>query len=320
VEETAAHVAAQRPDAVVLIDAWGFMWRLADRLRSAAPDALRIKLIGPQVWATRPGRAGVLAQVCDHLLCIHDFEAPHYQRHGLPVTVVGNPALARMRRGDGAGFRAQHAIGPERRIVGLLPGSRRAEIRRVAPVLAAACERLCQAESSRLVVCVAAQAVADAVRAEAAGWRFPHLIVPADDAKPDAFAAMDVALCCSGTVTTEVALQGAPVIVGYKLGWITWAIARLWLMRARFISLLNTAAGREIAPEFVQTRLTAARVADAAERLLADDGARRRQVEAQNETLGRMAGSGRPAADIAAETVLQLIGARRGQARSFTGT
>src|SRR5262249_54059247 len=129
-------------DRVILIDSWGFMWRLARWLKEHGNRARRIKLIGPQVWATRPGRARVLAQWCDHLLCIHAFEQPFYEKWGLPTTVIGNPALHRMAKGDAQKFRSQHEAVDGRKIIGLLPGSRKSELRRVAPALAGACEQL----------------------------------------------------------------------------------------------------------------------------------------------------------------------------------
>lgn len=294
------------PDAVVLIDSWGFTWRLARFLKERSNRAKRIKLIGPQVWATRPGRARVLAQWCDHLLCIHAFEQPFYSRWGLPTTVIGNPALHRLHKGDAVRFRVEHDISADKRIVGLLPGSRRSEIRRVAPTLAAACDRLMSGHDDRIVVCVVAGSVEESVRGMARGWRFPHVLVAGEYAKPDAFASMDVAVACSGTVTTELAAQGAAIVVGYKLGWVTWAIARLFLMRSKFITLLNVAAGREIAPEFVQTRFTPAKVSAAAERLLLDPRALETQRRSQEEALRLMTGPGRPAAEIAAETILKL--------------
>jgi lipid-A-disaccharide synthase len=294
------------PDAVVLIDSWGFMWRLARFLKERGHRAKRIKLIGPQVWATRPGRARVLAQWCDHLLCIHAFEQPFYEKWGLPTTVIGNPALHRLRRGDGVAFRKSHVTFRDKLVIGLLPGSRTSELRRVAPALTAACALLTTGRSDRIVLCVAAESVEPAIRKMAKGWTFPHIIAAGETTKPDAFAAMDVALACSGTVTTELAAQGAPMIVGYKLGWVTWAIARLFLMRSRFISLLNVAAGREVAPEFVQTRLTPGRLAAAAERLLSSPEARSTQKRDQDAALKVMAGPGRPAAEIAAEQILKL--------------
>lgn len=305
VREAAEAIAASAPDAVVLIDSWGFMWRLARELKLAGVKARRIKLIGPQVWATRPGRAKVLARWCDHLLCIHAFEQPYFERYGLATTVIGNPALGRGREADGQAFSQAHGFHSGRRIVGLLPGSRPSELRRTAPTLIEACEQVCRQRPDVIVVCVMAPGVEKQVRAMAATWTFPHVLV-SEDEKSSAFAAMEVALACSGTVTTELAVQGAAIVVGYRLGWVTWAIARLFLMRSRFITLINVAAGEEAAPEFVQTRFTPARTAGACLRLLDDPQALDAQRARQKRALEAMAGPGRPAAEIAAETILKL--------------
>ena len=306
VREVADEIIRADPDAVVLIDSWGLMWRLARELKLRGARAQRIKLIGPQVWATRPGRARVLARWCDHLLCIHAFEQPFYARWGLPTTVVGNPALGRLTRGDGAAFRRANGLGQDQPVIGLLPGSRPSEIRRVAPTLIRAASQLCEVKSDRKVVCVVAPSIRAQVEVLAGQWRFPHLVVVEESAKLDAFAAINVALACSGTVTTELAAQGAVVVVGYRLGWVTWAIARLFLMRSRFITLLNVAAGEEVAPEFVQTRFTPARVAGAAEGLLSNPKMLAIQRRRQDAALKEMAGPGRPAAEISAETILRL--------------
>lgn len=306
VEDVAREIQKRSPQAVVLIDSWGFMWRLAKRLKQLGLPAARIKLIGPQVWATRPGRAKVLAKWCDHLLCIHAFEQPFYERYGLATTVIGNPAIARIREGDGAAYRKAHYLASDAPIIGILPGSRRSELRRVGPVLAEAAKQLCAQSRDRRVVCVAATPVREQVLNLASRWTFPNIVVADDAEKADAFAAMDVALACSGTVTTEVASQGAALVVGYKLGWITWLIARLFLMRSPYITLLNVAAGSEIAPEFVQTRFTASNLVQAVGTLLSDPDARKRQKQKQSEALDLMKGPGRPAAEIAAETILAL--------------
>ena len=76
------------PDKVILVDSWGFMLRVAQRLRKQAPHIRLIKLVGPQVWASRPGRARTLAATVDHLLCLHDIEEPFYQPYGLATTVI----------------------------------------------------------------------------------------------------------------------------------------------------------------------------------------------------------------------------------------
>jgi lipid-A-disaccharide synthase len=308
VEETAAAAASFKPDVAVLIDSWGFTIRVAKALRLAAPGVKLVKYVGPQVWATRPGRAKTLAAVVDHLICIHDFEAPFYAPYGLPVTVSGAPALSRVKRGDAAAFRARHLITETQDILLLLPGSRRAEIENVAPILEQAAARLCQTRSNLTVACLAAPNVAALVRERAKAWAFPHKLVLDEREKEDVFAASRVALAASGTVTTEVALQGAPVVVGYKIGWITWAIARAFLLRTKFITLMNVAAGREVAPEFVQTRFTASAIANAAAPLLDNAEAHARQIALQDAALDKMGRGGRPAAEIAAEAVLGVLG------------
>lgn len=294
------------PDTVVLIDSWGFTLRVAQRLRARLPGVKLVKYVGPQVWASRPGRARTLAATVDHLICIHDFEVPFYAPFGLACTVSGHPALGRYRKGDGAAFRARHALG-DAPVLLVLPGSRGSELRRTGPVLFAAAGRLQARIKDLRVVAVAARAIAADVRASAAAQGYTVLVVDEEEHKEDAFAAATAALAVSGTVTTEVGLQEAPMVVGYRLGWITWALARLFLYRAPFITLMNVSAGREIVPEFIQTRCTAHNLAQAAAPLIESPVARARQVAAQNGALASMGRGGRPAADIAAEAVLSVV-------------
>jgi lipid-A-disaccharide synthase len=305
-DETAAGALAFRPDVIVLIDAWGFTLRVAQRVGPLLPATPLIKYIGPQVWAMRAGRAKTLAGVVDSLICIYEFERPFYAPFGLPCTVAGHPAFGRWKPGEGAAFRARRAIGADKRILLLLPGSRRSEIARVAPILEAAAARLCQARPDLLVVCVVSSNVREAVRAQAATWTFPHLLIEDGAEKDDAFAAGAAALATSGTVATEIALQATPVIVGYRLGWITWALLSV-LFKPRFVTLFNIAADCEAAPEFIQLRFTTGNVAAAAAPLLDDPARRAMQVDAQNRALMAMGRGGPAAAEIAAGAVLDAL-------------
>jgi lipid-A-disaccharide synthase len=306
VEDAANVIAKADPDSVVLIDSWGFMWRLARALKLRGARAKRIKLIGPQVWATRPGRARVLAQWVDHLLCIHPFEQPFYVKWGLPMTVIGNPALHRLPKGDGAAFRQRHGLSADASIIGLLPGSRKAEMRRVAPTLMEATRIVQGRDPKRKVICMVAPSVAAEVEALARAQSFPIVLVRDEAEKADAYAAMTVAIACSGTVTTELAAQGAAVVTGYKLGWITWALLRFFLFKSRFSALVNVAVNREVIPEFLQTSFSVKNIEQAAELRLSDPAVLKAQQEGQREALRIMAGTGRPAAEIAAETILKL--------------
>lgn len=306
VEACADVIVKADPDSVVLIDSWGFMWRLARALKLRGARARRIKLIGPQVWATRPGRAKVLAKWVDHLLCIHPFEQPFYKRWGLPTTVIGNPALHRLPKGDAAAFRKRHGLAEGAPIIGLLPGSRASELRRVAPTLFEAAGDARKATPGSHVVCMVAPSVAPQVEQLAQGQGYPILLIRDEGEKADAYAAMTVAIACSGTVTTELAAQGAVVVTGYRLGWITWALLRAFLFKSKYSALVNVAANREVIPEFIQTRFRASLLAAAAIDRLRNPGLRQAQQDAQREAIRIMSGDGKSAAVVSAETILKL--------------
>lgn len=307
VEAAVAAILKAKPDVVVLIDSWGFTLRVAQSVRAAAPHIPLVKYIGPQVWATRPGRAKTLAQTVDHLICIHDFEVPFYTPFNLSCTVCGHPSFGRYNKGDGAAFRARHGMSAEQRLLLVLPGSRAGEIARVGPTLWNGAALLKHERPDLRFVMVAARSVAEAARAQA-----PAGTLIVDEAeKEDAFNAATVALAASGTVTTEVALQEAPLVIGYRMGWITWAIARGFLFKAKFATLMNVALDREAAPELLQTRFTAHNIARYAAPLLDDPQKRAAQIKDQNAALDAMGRGGRAASEIAADAVLQVMNTKK---------
>lgn len=300
-------IIAFKPDAVVLVDSWGFTLRVAQRVRARDPQTRLIKLIGPQVWATRPGRAKTLAATVDHLLCMHDMEAPYYAPLGLPVTVIGNPALSRTAKGDGAAFRQRHGIPPDAQMLLVLPGSRRSEISRVAPALVNAARRIHEARPQvRVVISPAGNILSDFEQAfpDVSNWA---MVQRTPGERYDAFAAADLALACSGTVTSEIAMQGTPMIVAYKTGWITWALARGLLYQKEHITLLNIASDdSEVVPEFVQTKQRDDLIAAKAIEWLDHPEILARQKALQDEALKRMQGGNGPAAQTSASVILAV--------------
>jgi lipid-A-disaccharide synthase len=311
-DETAAVAAREKPDVAVLIDSWGFTLRVAQRLRKLDPKLPLIKYVGPQVWATRPGRAKTLAATVDHLLSIHAFDAPYFEAEGLPVTFVGNAALTLdFAPADPARLRAQIGAGLEDPILLVLPGSRPAEIERVMPAFEAAVRRLKGERPGLHVVIPAAPTVAEAVKTRIAGWPHRAHVIEGEAGKLDAMKAATVALACSGTVTTELALAGVPMVVGYRIGPVTYAIVKR-LIRTKYITLFNIAAGEAIAPELIQADCTGPRLAEAVARRLDDPALRARQVAAQFAALDRMGRGGPDPSEAAANAVLKIVAERRG--------
>ena len=308
IDETVQLALAEKPDAVVLIDSWGFTIRVAERLQRLAPGTTLIKYVGPQVWAMRPGRAGSLARAVDHLLTIHSFDAPYFEAQGLATTFVGNPVLTWDISGaDPERLRRQIGARPDDPILLILPGSRPREIERMLPPFEAAAMALKATRPTLHLVIAAADPVADEVKARVAGWPHRAHVVEGEAAKLDAMAAATAAIACSGTVTTELAMAGCPMVVAYKLDHLTHFIAR-FLIRTRYITLINIAAGDFVAPELVQQRSTGPDIAAAVAPLIDDPARRTTQIAAQKAALVKMGRGGPDPSERAAEAVLKVLG------------
>lgn len=306
VADTVALGVAEKPDAVVLIDSWGFTIRVAKALRAALPDVPLIKYVGPQVWASRPGRAKTLAAAVDHLLALYAFDAPWFEREGLPTTVVGSQALhVDMGGADPAAFRASRGIAAGAPLLVVLPGSRPSEIRLMTPVYEAAIARLKTADPSLEIAVVAAGTVAADVTVRIAAWPFrAHLV--GEGEKYAAMRAATVALATSGTVSTELALAGVPMIIAYRFQPLSYAIMKPFFT-GKFATLFNHAADEEVAKELIQNDATPEKVAAEVGRLLGDPKARVDQAARQMVALDRMGREGRNPSEIAADAVLKVI-------------
>jgi lipid-A-disaccharide synthase len=260
------------------------------------------------VWAARRGRARTLAQTFDHLLSILSFDAPYFEEHGLAVTNVGNPHLMRpLGDADPARLRAHLSLQPDDPILLILPGSRPGEIQRLMPPFGAAAAELKQGRPRLQLVLAAAPTVADAIKVQAATWPYPPHVIEGDALKVDAMAAATVALACSGTVTTELAIAGAPMVVAYKLSPISAFLIRM-VIKTRFITLFNIAAGRAVAPELIQEHCTGPELAAALAARLDDEALRLRQIEDQTAALALLGPRDGPdPSERAAEAVIALM-------------
>ncbi len=305
--QTAALVRDNHPQAAILIDAWGFNLRVARGLRRIDPGLPLIKYVAPQVWATRPGRARTLAGAVDHLLTIHSFDAPYFQREGLETTFVGNPALSRdFSNAEPARARAALGLSEGAPLLLLLPGSRAGEVDRLLPVFRSAVERLEESRPDLTVAIAVAASVSDRIKRGLAAWPRPPRIVEGEAARRDVMRAATAALACSGTVTTELALAKCPMVVAYRLGPFTHKVAEA-LIRTPYITLLNVAAGRFVVPERVQASCRGPVLAMDLARLLGDPAARAAQVAAQSRALEIMRGEIVDPTEQAADAVMRIL-------------
>jgi lipid-A-disaccharide synthase len=310
VRDTADLAAREKPDVAVLIDSWGFTIRVAKALRAAYPSMPLVKFVGPQVWASRPGRANTLAAAVDYLLAINEMDVAPFEAAGLRTTFVGNPALGiDFSKADGARFRASIDTGPDDRVLLVLPGSRPGEVARMTPPFEQAVALLREGRPDLKIAVVIAETVRDDVLGRISTWPFRTYPIEGDAAKFDAMKGATVSLACSGSVSTELALAGSPMVIAYAVDRLSY-----WLLRkvvtVRFGTLFNIAADEEIAPEFLQDQCTGPNLARAVAERLDDPQLRADQVARQSAALEKMGrGAGDPS-DLAADALLDFLKTR----------
>ncbi len=256
-----------RPDAALLVDFGGFNLRLARSLKrlGAGAGARVAYYVSPQVWASRPGRIRWVRDYVDLMLTLFEFEEDLYRRHGVNAVHTGHPLVdevkAKKTREEvcrGLGF------DPERRVIGLMPGSRPSEIRLLLEPLLRAGEALgARGYGQRLIV--AAPPVADMVLERVGEAALP--VVRED--RYCAMAACDLLLIASGTAALEAALLGVPSVVVYRTSPLTALAARL-LLKVPHVSLPNIIAGEELLPELLQRRCRPELIAEEAAKIIED--------------------------------------------------
>ncbi|WP_303830308.1 lipid-A-disaccharide synthase [Asticcacaulis taihuensis] len=307
VRETVAYAQAERPDVVILVDSWGFTLRVANAIRKVMPQVRLIKYVGPQVWAARPGRAKTLARSVDLLLALHPMDPPFFEAAGLKTIVVGNPALnIDLNDAEPVAFRKRIDLRNDPLLLVLL-GSRPSEIKRLSPLFAETIARLSNAHPDLRLVMPVADTVRDLVERRVAEWPVKPLLVYGEADKHSAMKAAALALACSGTVSTELALAGCPMVIAYKVEPLTYWIYRR-ISTLKHVTMFNIMAEKRIAPEFIQNDATVDNLVQAVDERLADKSLRNKQIAEQFAALDTMGRGQKPPAEKAAAAVLEFLG------------
>jgi lipid-A-disaccharide synthase len=274
------------PDLIIFIDYPDFNLRMAAFAKRCGVPVLYY--ISPQIWAWRQGRAKKIARIVDTMAVIFPFEVPFYTRVGLNAHFVGHPlmdqAMQLLKRPEALQRFGLNDTWP---IVGLLPGSRAGEIKRLLPPMLEAAERIHAQYPEAQFILPAAQGLNhENISALAGTLQAPVRVVP--DNFYDAVNCCDIALVTSGTATLQTALLGKPMIIVYRISTLTYLLGRM-LIRVACIGLANIVAGEKIVPELIQHEANGERIADEALRLLSDATRRsdmQQRLAAVKQTLG----------------------------------
>ncbi|KAE9628543.1 lipid-A-disaccharide synthase [Parasedimentitalea maritima] len=312
IREVAEAVIASKPDVLITIDAPDFSLRVAKLVKKSS-FIRTVHYVAPSVWAWRPGRAKRMARVIDQVLALLPFEPRFMQAVGMECDFVGHPVVAEPQAtpNEISRFRAEMGLG-DTPFVLALPGSRRSEVERLAPVFGEALAAFCKSHPSMRVIVPAAAPVADLVRDKLQSWPGDALVLDPRDYEPAtaqshkraAFAAADLALAASGTVSLELAAANTPMVIAYKFQWLTWQIMKRMAL-IDTVTLVNLVTCSRVVPECLGPECTADNISTALSQVASNP---QTQHQAMALTMSQLGLAGEAPGLRAARAVLERLG------------
>ncbi|SRR6266487_1854808 len=316
--ETIREILESKPDAVVVIDYPGFNLRLARALRKQSRRQRIIYYISPQVWAWNRGRIKRMARSIDLVLCIFPFESDLYNESGLRAVFVGHPMIERLQA-------QRHDVKREPNLIGLFPGSRMREVRKIFPVMIETANLL-RAKNPQLRFEIAAASdelarelekviLETPLRSSRGEGRVRDAAARNRDTmqikRAETLATMQRAfagIVASGSATLEAAYLRMPFVLVYKVAWPTYLAARL-VVTVKYLGMPNVLANKEVVPEFIQHEAKPAAIAEAVQRLIGQARAREQMISEFDSIMGKLGSDG--ASEKAAQVIVAEIGRTR---------
>lgn len=255
-ERLVAEAKKRRPSVVVLMDYPDFNMMLAKKLH--ALNIPVVYYISPQVWAWRKGRVKKIKKYCREIFVLFPFEAKFYEEQGVPVQFVGHPLLDEL----GPQFSDANYRQVERRhrgiqdsdiVLGLMPGSRKGEIARHLETQISVARNLVQEfPQVKIALLVAPTFTREQMQTAMEEVRFPYMLM--QDEPFEMIHLTDMILVASGTATLQVGLMKKPMVIMYKMKWLTYILARLIVHGVKFFGLVNLIMEKEVVPECWQQK------------------------------------------------------------------
>lgn len=253
-KETVDDIERVRPDVVVTIDSWSFSSRIHKMLRKRKFSVPQIHYVAPQVWAWKKKRAKTMHKYIDRLMTLLPQEPKYFIPYGLKTDFVGHPVIeSDVVHGSAEAFYLQHDIPLDKKIIVVLPGSRKTEVSRLLPVFLAAARQLYAKDNDLYFVIPTVKTVSALVKEMSRNAGVPLVIVESEKERYDAFKAAKAAMAASGTVALELAISNVPHVIGYRVSDFTAMLLRRF-MHIEFVNLSNILLGREVVPELLQER------------------------------------------------------------------
>ena len=256
INQTAEAVKSEKPDVVITIDSPDFCFRVMKKLRDFK-SVKKVHMIAPSVWAYREGRAEKISKLYDLLLAILPFEPPYFEKYGLRTVFIGSPIVENapdfsQKTKIRNEFRAKYNIAENSTVLLATPGSRNGEVGKIFPEFIGAINLLAQENRDLKVVIPLIDKTRNLVTEMAKNLKVPYFLVEKNE-KNAAFFAADFAFAKSGTNTVEISLYRLPMVIAYKINFITHFIVSR-MVKIKYANLINLISNREIIPEMLQDK------------------------------------------------------------------
>lgn len=266
INETVNDIINNGTKILVTIDSPGFTFRVADKVRKLAPEIKLVHVVAPSVWAYKEGRAKKYSKVYDKLLTLLPFEPPYFTKYGLSSEFIGYPALEQDFYDKSKDLRQDFNIPDNQKIIAITPGSRKAEISRHMPIIREALDTLSATTRLTAIFVQPNELHVNLINKYLVGAKFDFIF---SSERLKSFAVSDLALAKSGTNTIEIAASGTPMIVGYKLNYLTYLIIKTCI-KITYVNIINIISNKEVIPEYIQSNFTATNIANALNTLISD--------------------------------------------------
>ncbi len=277
IDLTVKDILEKKPDILVTVDSPGFTYRVAALVRKQKPELKIVHIVAPSVWAYKPGRALKYAKIYDFMLALLPFEPPYFKKVGLKCEYIGHPIFERE-------FPAKEKNTRKKKIICVTPGSRTGEIKKHLPIFRRALDALSTIHDIDIIFVLPDQEKEEIVKPFLIEAKFTFKF---STDKLSSFAAADLALAKSGTNILEIAACGTPMIIAYKLNWLSYLIIKN-MMKIKYVSLINILAQKEIIPEFLQSNCNEKNLSKALHQFLLDPKIGSKQVEESQEILQKL--------------------------------
>jgi lipid-A-disaccharide synthase len=299
IKETAERIKQEMPDFVITIDSPDFCFRVIKKIQNFAA-VKKIHLIAPSVWAYREGRAEKIAKLYDLLLAILPFEPPYFEKYGLKTVFIGHPIMENVpdfarKNSENLQFRQKYSIKEDDLLICITPGSRNGEVAKIFPEFIGAINLLAQnllaqgGERRLKAVIPLVDKTRALVSEMAKALKVEYFLIEKDE-KNSAFFASNFALAKSGTNALELSLYRLPMIVAYKINFLTHFLLKR-MVKIKFANLVNLILNEEVIPEMLQKNCNAEKIFHLLERLILDKNLVQKQIT-KSELALKMMGLG----------------------------